>query len=138
MIRYVALIILFVSHSSFGIDDQRRDDILWGYADFLQAIQDRDFESAQKYVEPGTKIGFGGDSGISGFKNVVIDNADCIDGLLFALRQGCKLTDEEQDGGCISRPQFNDKGILYLGPRVKFIKTSDKSLKIQYLVCGGD
>lgn len=138
MIRYVILLFLLFSHSSFGIDDQMRDDILWGYADFLQAIQDKDFESAQKYIETGTKVGFGGDSGITGFKNVVIDNADCVDGLLFALRQGCKLTNEGQEVGCISPPQFNDSDILYLGARIKFVKTSDKSLKIKYLVCGGD
>src|SRR5690606_7280511 len=101
MIRYIAFIFLFVSLSSFGIDDQERDDILWGYSDFLQAIQDKDFESAQKYIEPGTKIGFGGDSGITGFKSSVIDNVDCIDGLLFALRQGCKIVDEGQDVGCV-------------------------------------
>ena len=138
MIRYFALIFLFVSHSLFAIDDQVSDDILWGYADFLQAIQNRDFESAQRYIESGTKIGFGGDNGIAGFKNAVIDNSDCIDSLVFALRQGCKILTDGQEVGCISPPQFNDSGIIYLGARIKFVKTSDKTLKIQYLACGGD
>ena len=138
MIRYLALIFVFISHSSFGIDDQARDDILWGYADFLQAIQSKDFESAQKYIEPATKIGFGGDTGIVGFKNAVIGNEYCLENLVFALRQGCKISDEGQEVGCIAPPQFNNSDILYLGARIKFVKTKDKSLKIQYLVCGGD
>lgn len=138
MIRYSALIFLIVSYSSFAIDDQDRDDILWGYSDFLHAIQEKDFESAQKYVGPETKIGFGGDSGIAGFKHLVVGNADCIDGLLLALRQGCRISVEGQDMGCVSPPQFNDADILYLGARIKFVRAGDESLKVQYLVCGGD
>lgn len=138
MTRYILLLLSVLPLSAFGNDARARDDLLWGYAEFLQSLETGDFAVAQKYVAPDTKIGFGGDDGPAGFRVAVIDTPRCIEDLVFALRQGCRLVAGGGESACISPPQFADPEVLYLGARLKFVQAAGKALSIQYLICGGD
>lgn len=138
MTRYILPLLLVLPFSAFGNDARVRDDLLWGYAEFLQSLHSGDFATAQKYVAPDTKIGFGGDAGPAGFKEAVIDNAICIEDLVFALKQGCRLVAGDGEAACISPPHFADPDVLYLGARLKFVQAAGAAPSLQYLICGGD
>lgn len=137
MTRFFTILFLLFPHVLLAADKESQDDLLWGYADFLHALEEENYEAAERYIDPQTTIGFGGDKGVSGFKRL-IDNKACVDDLVLALKQGCKVTQEEGETGCVSPPQFTDEETLYLGARLKFVHTENDEVKIQYLVCGGD
>ncbi|SEF68832.1 hypothetical protein SAMN04515663_102560 [Alcanivorax sp. DSM 26293] len=116
-----------------------RDKMLWGYAEFLTAVQAGDWETAERFVSDESRIGFGPAEGKAGFQEQVVDDAECLKDLVFALKQGCRLDTANQDLVCVAPPQFADPDVLYMGPRVKMIYDKGReSVFVQYLVCGGD
>ena len=118
---------------------QARDSLLWDYSDFHQALRHGEWERAAKYLAKDSKIGFGGDLGLSGFHSVVRDDPSCVRSLILALDQGCRLEHANRELGCVSPPQFANPDVLYLGARVKFVyREASDAVVIRYLVCGGD
>ena len=85
------VILFFSSPMSLAEGGPARDKMLWGYAEFLTAVQAGDWETAERFVSDESRIGFGPAEGKAGFQEQVVDDAECLKDLVFALKQGCRL-----------------------------------------------
>ena len=132
--RIIFVLLLFVSTSLAA-----SEDLLMGYTEFYESMRSHNFSNAEKYILPDTQIGFGPDEmGVKGFHNLVVNNQECLNDLVFALRQGCKISEDQDSEICIAPPQSDDDSVLYLGARVGFKRQVDGPVSVQYIICGGD
>ena len=120
-------------------DDEIWDKLVWDYGDFAQNFEARNWEGVYRYINEETKAGFGGEVGIEGLKQVYINDDNCFNAMLFALKQGCKKSGAGGELSCDAPPQWTDSSIVYLGARAGFVYRRDEQKWLaRYLICGGD
>ncbi|MCI5211762.1 MAG: hypothetical protein D3910_23950 [Candidatus Electrothrix sp. ATG2] len=116
------------------------ENLSWKYAEFVHAFGEKDWTTVCRFVSSATKAGFGpNEEGCTGVMRVYGKDNQCWYEIMFALRQGCKVTSSGGNITCVAPPQWVDESVVYLGARAGFaydLKT-DK-LTATYLICGGD
>lgn len=138
------IVFLFSMVASFAATadagpDQRRDQLTWDFAEFVQHFRHRNWDGVCRFVTPNTKAGFGGEAGCKGVRQVFAEDEACWDEMVFALRQGCKRIGDGGAARCIAPPQFTDRSVSYLGARAAFSYDEEsKRWTADYLICGGD
>lgn len=133
------LIVLSLPFATVLSDDaQRQDQLVWDYAEFVQAFSAKDWVTAARFVGRDAKIGFGGESGTEGMVRVFGDDDQCHGAMTRALESGCRKIGEGDAMRCIS-PPYDGPDVVYLGARASFRYSVDVDLwTAEYLVCGGD
>ncbi|MCI5141916.1 MAG: hypothetical protein D3909_09370 [Candidatus Electrothrix sp. ATG1] len=119
---------------------QHRGEFTMRYAQFIHEFQGRHWQQMKKYETEITKCGFGpGKEGIGCIEKVYSNNHECINEVLFSLKQGCKVHNSKGEILCISPPQWNDQSIIILGARASFTYNAEKdTISVNHLICGGD
>lgn len=131
-------ILCALSTASLSEDVQRQDQLVWDYAEFVQEFANKNWSRAAQYINPDTKIGFGGEAGLNGLVQVFGNDNECHNAMVQALRLGCRKTGTEDKMHCVSPPHLGPD-VVYLGARASFqynVK-SDRWMLV-FLICGGD
>lgn len=119
-------------------DLERQDQLVWDYAEFLQAFSSKNWSQVARFVAAETKIGFGGEMGMEGVLQIFGANDDCHEAMVRALAMGCRKTGEGEGMRCVSPPQLGPD-VVYLGARASFAFNADADLWMpEFLICGGD
>ena len=110
------------------------------YAQFIYEFQSKYWEQMTKYETNNTKCGFGpGEEGIGCIEKVYRNNQECMNEVLFSLKQGCKRYPSQNELSCTSPPQWSDQSIIILGARASFTyNTENDTISVNHLICGGD
>ena len=141
----LSVLILFFSVSPLAValgkdgamPAQDREMLTFRYAEFVGAFRGKNWNHVCTFVTDETKAGFGpGQMGCAGVKAVFAENEQCWEDMLFALRQGCRISRSAE--ACSSPPQLSDE-VAHLGARAFFsYNKEDDLLKANSLICGGD
>lgn len=119
---------------------QYRGEFIMSYAQFIHEFQSHHWHQMKKYETKATKCGFGpGEEGLGCIEKVYSNNNECINEVVFSLKQGCRIHNSQSELSCTSPPQWNDQSIIILGARASFTYNSEKdTISVTYLICGGD
>ena len=119
---------------------QHKSNFTMWYARFIYEFQGNNWAQMNKYETKNTKCGFGpGEEGVGCIEKVYRPNHQCINEMLFSLKQGCKIQSGRNELSCISPPQWADQSIIILGPRASFTyNTETNTMSVNSLICGGD
>ncbi|XCN71784.1 MAG: hypothetical protein Q3M24_15910 [Candidatus Electrothrix aestuarii] len=116
-------------------------DLFFKYSEFIQVFGEKNWDAVCRFVSDTTKAGFGpNQEGCAGVKRVYNKDHHCWDEMMFALRQGCKVTSSDEAITCVAPPQWADESIVvYLGARAGFTyNRKTGTLNATSLICGGD
>lgn len=116
------------------------EKLRWKYAEFVHAFGEKNWNGVCRFVSSSTKAGFGpNEEGCTGVKRMYSQNSQCWDEMMFALRQGCKITSSGESITCVAPPQLSDESVVYLGARAGFTyNQKTEELIATSLICGGD
>ena len=135
----VYLLLFANARATAALDDEAWDKLVWDYSDFTSNFAQQNWQGVYPYIRDDSKIGFGGETGISGLKQIYGDGGQCFKDMVPALKQGCKKRQQGPDPGCDAPPQWSDPSVIYLGARAGFsYDTKRHKWRVTYLICGGD
>lgn len=130
---------LVFSGAAASDNDQAWEQLVWDFSGFVDDFESRHWEGVFSYVTEDSKIGFGGEQGIEGVRQVYVGNTKCFKDMLLALKQGCRKRDKDGGLACDAPPQWNDSSVVYLGARAGFAYSNEhRKWVVDYLICGGD
>lgn len=137
--RLILLLFLIAICPFASSDDvQRQDQLVWDYAEFLEAFSSRNWRDITRFINSETKIGFGGEMGMTGLLQVFGENDDCHESMVRVLEMGCRKTGEGEAMRCVSPPHLGPE-VIYLGARASFAYNPKEKLWMpEFLICGGD
>ena len=137
--KFIASLLLLTWFSlALSDDSQRQDQLVWDYAEFVAAFSSKDWPRLAPFVSAETKVGFGGEMGMSGIMRVFGEDDDCHESMMHALEMGCRKVGDEENTRCLSPPQ-QGPDVIYLGARASFAFNADEGVwTAEYLICGGD
>jgi len=119
-------------------DVQREDQLVWDFAEFVEAFSTRDWTRIDRFVGKEAKMGFGGEMGMAGLLQVYGGDDGCHESMARVLEMGCRKTGDGEGMRCISPPQLGPD-VVYLGARASFkYDTEGEIWMVESLICGGD
>ena len=140
MRRKLILTLLLMTFGPFASsnDEQRQDQLVWDYAEFLETFSSRNWPNLARFISAETKIGFGGEMGMDGLMQVFGENSNCHESMVRVLEMGCKKTGDGEGMRCVSPPHLGPD-VVYLGARASFGYNADEKIWMpEFLICGGD
>ena len=132
-------ILAFLMSAAWAYD--LRSEFAFKYAQLVQLIEQEAWEELGAYESKDIKCGFGpGEEGQGCIQRMFLSDSQCKEKILFALNQGCKITQEEEKANCIAPPQLQEPNVvLPLNARVSLsYEPSRSEIRIESMICGGD
>jgi len=118
-----------------------KDSFSAEYAQIIELIESNSWKEIEDYESENIKCGFGpNEEGPGCIENLLSNNHQCKEKILFALYQGCKLVHESKQTKCFSPPQSKDQDIIFppLARVVFRFESSNSQVTIDSMICGGD
>lgn len=138
----ILFLLLFFPYITMAGDrtESFKTEFRWQYGSLFHMIETGSWAEVSKLESAHVKCGFGpGEDGKGCIKRVYGSNSSCVNKLLFALRQGCRIKNESNTLSCVSPPQWEDENIIILGSRASFSFNSvTQKIQIDSLICDGD
>jgi len=134
----LTVFIIFVN-SAWGYEF--KDEFALEYAKIIGLIESNSWEELKNYESKKTKCGFGpNEEGLGCIENLLANNKQCKDKILFALYQGCKVVRGNKQTNCFAPPQSKDPDVIFpLQARVILsYESSVSQVTIDSMICGGD
>lgn len=134
----LSLVLLPLCLGARSSDLERQDQLVWDFAEFVEAFSTKNWPNISRFVGPETKAGLGGDMGMEGLMQVFGTDEKCHKAMVRALEMGCRKSGEREGMRCVSPPQLGPD-VVYVGARASFkYDTDDETWKAEFLICGGD
>ena len=116
------------------------NEFMWKYAEFMELVRAENWEGISAFERENTKCGFGqGEEGVGCIKKTINSRETCKADILFSLKQGCKMTHNNDVVSCVSPPQWGDESVIILGGRVSLVfNIKNKQTSVSHFICGGD
>jgi len=116
------------------------EEFMWKYAEFMELVRTKNWEGISAFERENTKCGFGpGQEGVGCIQKVINRRERCRADILFSLKQGCKVTHNNDVVSCVSPPQWGDESVIILGGRVSLVfDIRNKKTFVSHFICGGD
>ncbi len=141
MVKLIITLLLLpiLANATEGLE-KHKDELRWGFSDFVQSLQSKNWDQISKFETKVTKCGFGPDEeGLGCIRKAIHIDKQCADKMLFVLKLGCKIEKTHEYLSCASPPQWLDESIITLGARASFsFNLKSKSVVVNHFICGGD
>ena len=111
------------------------------YSRIVELISSESWRELRPYESKNIKCGFGpNEEGAGCVENLLLDNPQCKEKILFALNQGCNIIQRGEQTKCLAPAQGQDPDIILpLSARVELnYEASTSKVTIRSMICGGD
>jgi hypothetical protein len=132
------IVVITLCSLALSSDLQRQDQLVWDFAEFVEAFSTKNWRGIDRFIGPQTKAGLGGEMGMEGILQVFDGDDGCHDSMVRALELGCRKTGDGEEMRCISPPQLGPE-VVYLGARASFKYDVEGEIwMVEVFICGGD